>query len=115
MYQTVERRSFIFANSLRNSIRVYQCAPLKTSDPRSSANQEEYDVMGEIAMLTRDASHPSGIRMCMVISRALLIGQRRRGLLIKTQARACYPSELLSHLRQDRAGADVYARVSIQS
>lgn len=49
-------------------------------------NQEEYDMMGEIAMLTRDASHPSGVRMCMVITRALLIGQRRRGLLIKTQA-----------------------------
>lgn len=46
-------------------------------------------------MLTRDAAHPSGVRMCMVITRALLIGQRRRGLLIKTQALAirprCYP------------------------
>lgn len=75
-------------------------------------NQEEYDVMGEIAMLARDASHPSGVRMCMVITGALLIGQRRRGLLIKMQARACYPSELLSHLRQDRVDADVCARVS---
>lgn len=67
-------------------------------------------MMGEIAMLTRDASHPSGVRMCMVISRALLIGQRRRGLLIKTQAHACYPSELLSHLRQDRAAAPMSVR-----
>lgn len=69
-------------------MRTLSRGPLKISDPRS-ADQEGCDAMGEIAMLTRDTSHPSGVRMCMVITRALLIGQRRRGLLIKTQARAC--------------------------
>lgn len=42
----------------------------------------------EVAVSTRDASRPSSVRMRMVITRALQIGQRRRGLLIKTQARA---------------------------
>lgn len=41
--------------------------------------------------------------MCMVITRAPRIGQRRRELLIKTQARVADPSVLLSHLRQDRS------------
>jgi hypothetical protein len=59
---------------------------------------------GEIMMLARDAFHPSSVRMRMVIIRALRIGQRRRGLLIKTQAPR-YPSALLSHPRQDRADA----------
>jgi len=100
MYQTV--KTFLYRVK---KIHAYLITPpvarLEISDPCSVMNQKEYDVIGEIAMLTRDASHPSAVRMCMVITRALLIGQRR-GLLIKTQARACYPSELLSHLRQDR-------------
>lgn len=59
---------------------------------------------GEIAMHTRDAPHPSSVRMRMVITRALRIGQRRRGLLIKTQTPR-YPSALLSYPREDRVDA----------
>jgi len=65
-------------------------------------------MLGEIVRLARDASHPSSVRMRMVITRALRIGQCRRGLLIKTQAPR-YPSTLLSHPRQDRA--DVCRRI----
>ena len=57
---------------------------------------KECDMMREITILTRDASHLSAVRMCMVITLALLIGQCRRGLLIKTQTvltirLSCYP------------------------
>ena len=73
---------------------------------------KECDMMREITILTRDASHLSAVRMCMVITLALLIGQCRRGLLIKTQTvltirLSCYP--IYDRIRTD---VDVCALIS---